>query len=109
MYMQQNRNKYLPLKFFILFLITCCNSFSSHAQLLKRIKDGLKSNAESKVTQKVNDNINKGIDSLIKPHSKKKNAENKDSANNSNTPVEPDNVTENSDCLLYTSPSPRDG
>ena len=97
MCMQQNRNKYLPLKFFILFLITCCNSFSSHAQLLKRIKDGLKSNAESKVTQKVNDNINKGIDSLIKPHSKKKNAENKDSANNSNTPVEPDNVTENTD------------
>lgn len=88
--MKQNQKKYLPSKYFILFLIICFNSFSCHAQLLKRITDDLKAKAERKVTDKISDNINNGIDSLIKPNSKKKNAGKNNPATDPNNPSSPD-------------------
>ena len=72
--MQQDRKKYFLLKCLTLILVLCVGSFSCRAQLLKRIGDGLKSNAEQKAINKVNEKINKGLDSLVKSHSKKKDA-----------------------------------
>lgn len=72
--MQQNKKRYLLLKLFILSLIICFNSFSTNAQLLKRIKDVLKASAENKATDKVNEKVNQGIDGILKPGTKKKNS-----------------------------------
>ena len=85
--MQQNQNKYLPLKFFIVFLIIICfSSFSSHAQILKNIRDRAKADAEQRATDKANQKINQGIDSLLKHYSRKKNTDKNNSAdNNDNT------------------------
>jgi hypothetical protein len=94
--MKQNQKKYLPLKYFMLFLIICANSFSSHAQLLKRIRDDLKTKAEIQATDKISDNINRGIDSLTKPNSKKKNTGKNSPAaipNNPDKPINTDSST----------------
>ena len=80
--MQQNQNKYLPLKFFIVFLIICFSSFSSHAQILKNIRDRVKADAVQRATDKANQKINQGIDSLLKHHSRKKNTDKNNSADN---------------------------
>ena len=96
--MQQNRKRYLPKNFFILFLIICFNSFSSDAQLLKDIRDRFKANAEVRATDK----INKGVDSLLKPHSRKKNsgknnpADNTDKSNDKGNGDINDNTNKNS-------------
>lgn len=81
----------MHIKVFILFLIIGFQNYTADAQILKRIKDGLKSNAENKATDKVNEKINQGIDSLLTPRSNKKkggnnNADNVDTtlSNNSN-------------------------
>ncbi len=86
------------MKVFILFLILGFQNYTTDGQILKRIKDGLKSNAENKATDKVNEKINQGIDSLLTPRPNKKkgannNADNVDTtlSNNSN-PIANDEV-----------------
>ena len=70
--MKQTQNKYLQLKFVLIFFIICFNSFYSNAQLLKKIRDGIKASAENKVSDKVNEKFNHSIDGIKKKDSKKK-------------------------------------
>ena len=104
--MQQDRKKYFLLKCLALFLMLYACSFSCPAQLLKRIGDGLKSNAEQKAINKANEKINKGLDSLVKPHSKKKNT---GKGNNTATADPVDSTSANTDSTnTYNDPATTD-
>jgi hypothetical protein len=69
--MRQQKKKYLPWKTLTLLLILFFNNFSAQSQLLKRIRDAAKATVENKATDKVNEKMNQGIDSVLKKGGKK--------------------------------------
>ncbi len=80
--MHSHPNTSLPFKSFILVIIILSISSFSEAQIFKRIKDGFKDNLENRATDKINQEFNKGVDSVTKRHPKKKGADKKDSTVN---------------------------
>ena len=100
----QYHKKYLPGKIFNVFFFIVLNSFSSNAQFLKRIKEGIKANAENRVTEKVNEKINQRLDSLQKQHPKKKTTN-----NTTDDSIDPaTNSSPNADSTNTSNPSSND-
>ncbi len=106
----------------ILFLLTICITHTGNAQLIKKIGDRIKENAEWKAQQKMNQKIEEGLDSLTtvpkkivdkKKAKKKEKVENTDpkknnsSANKKDNPGAQGNLNASSD--EETDMAPKDG
>ena len=89
--MDSSVKKFSILKkiFFLLFFISV--GLFSHAQIFKNIADGLKNNLENTATDKLNQQINKGVDSITKAHPKKKSKHPADTLADSTAPAAMEN------------------